>query len=191
MPQDYTRQLSNFFINRSLQLKLVFISLSYMAIMLAVTLSFTLLPVIHTMFGTTDPNVQYKSAQTFLLLAQRLVPSVLLLFGLFFIHLIIMTHRICGPLVNFNHTFECMAEGDFSRRITLRRKDYLHDEAEVINEALDNLHDHIAAIQEENHTLDEVLLKAENAPTPEALANVRAQSNKLSDLVNAFHLERT
>ena len=36
MPQDYTRQLSNFFINRSLQLKLVFISLSYMAIMLAV-----------------------------------------------------------------------------------------------------------------------------------------------------------
>lgn len=188
MPQEHKRQLKNLFINRSLQLKLVFISLGYMAIMLAITLSFTLLPVLNTMFGTTDPHVQYQSAQTFILLAQRLVPAVLFLFFLFFIHLVLMTHRVCGPLVNFTHTFECMAEGDFTRRIHLRKKDYLNDEAEMINEVLDNLKDHVTAIQEESHALEESLKKAEANPTPDALAQARKQSEKVSELVGAFHL---
>ncbi|BCS97536.1 hypothetical protein DSLASN_31680 [Desulfoluna limicola] len=188
MPQEHKRQLKNLFINRALQLKLVFISLGYMAIMLAITLSFTLLPVLHTMFGTSDPLVQYQSAQTFILLAQRLVPAVLFLFFLFFIHLVLMTHRVCGPLVNFTHTFERMAEGDFTRRIHLRRRDYLNDEAEMINEVLDNLRDHVAAIQEENQALEKSLTNAEATPTPDALAAVREQSNKLTELIGAFHL---
>jgi methyl-accepting chemotaxis protein len=188
MPHEHQRRLKNFFINRSLQLRLVFISLGYMAIMLGVTLSFTLLPVLRTMFETADPHTQYQSAQTFLLLAQRLVPAVLVLFFLFFAHLVIMTHRICGPLVNFTHTFECMAEGDFSRRISLRQKDYLQDEAAVINEVLDNLHDQITAIQEENQLLMESLKKAETNPSPEALAEAREQSERIHDLVKAFQL---
>lgn len=188
MPQEHKRQLKNLFINRSLQLKLVFISLGYMAIMLAITLSFTLLPVLHTMFGTTDPLVQYQSAQTFILLAQRLVPAVLFLFFLFFIHLVLMTHRVCGPLVNFTHTFECMAEGDFTRRIHLRKKDYLTDEAEMINEVLDNLKHHVTAIQEESHALEASLKEAEATPTPEALVKARKQSEKVNELVGAFHL---
>lgn len=188
MPQGHTRQLKNLFINRSLQLKLVFISLGYMAVMLAVTLSVTLLPVLRTMFETTDPAAQYQSAQTFLLLAQRLVPAVLFLFLLFFLHLVIMTHRICGPLVNFTHTFECMAEGDFSRRIYLRRKDYLQEEAEMVNEVLDNLRDHLTTIQEEALALSESLTHAKAAPTPEALGDAHTKSEKLTELVSVFHL---
>lgn len=186
MPQDHHRQLGNFFINRALQFRLVFISLGYMAVMLLVTLAFTLLPVLHTMFESSDPTAQYQSAQTFLVLAQRLVPAVLFLFVLFFIHLVVMTHRICGPMVNFTHTFEAMAEGDFTRRVHLRKNDYLHEEAEILNETLDTLHHHLTAIQEENRALTESLEKTD--PTPRTLAEVRTQSEKLSDLVDAFHL---
>ncbi|WP_300668428.1 hypothetical protein [Desulfoluna sp.] len=188
MSQDHQRRLKNFFINRSLQLRLVFISLGYMAIMLGITLSFTLLPILRSMFETSDPHTQYQSAQTFLLLAQRLVPAMLVLFFLFFSHLVIMTHRVCGPLVNFTHTFECMAAGDFSRRISLRQKDYLQDEAEMINEVLDNLQDHITSLQEENQRLMKSLEKAEADPTPAILAVAREQSQRINDLVTAFQL---
>lgn len=188
MEQDHQRQLKNYFVNRSLQLRLVFLSLGYMAIILAVTLAFTLLPVLHAMFDTADPHAQYQSAQTFLLLAQRLVPAVLLLFLFFFAHLVVMTHRVCGPLVNFTHTFEAMADGDFSRRIQLRQKDYLQDEAALINEVMDNLADHLTTLKEANQALTESLDKAAAHPTPEALAVPLRHSEKLSEIVDAFRL---
>jgi len=186
MPQDHERKLKNYVINRSLQLRLIFVSLGYMAIILAVTLAFTLLPVLHTMFDTADPNAQYESAQTFLLLAQRLVPAVLVLCLFFFAHLVIMTHRICGPLVNFTHTFEAMADGDLSRRIQLRQKDYLQEEADMVNEVLDNLKDHMTALQAENDALAESLKKS--TVPPEALDEARRRSDRLSVMIGAFHL---
>jgi hypothetical protein len=51
----------------------------------------------------------------------------------------VMVHRICGPLVNFGHTFRRMAQADFTRRVFLRQRDFLHAEALLVNEILDRL----------------------------------------------------
>jgi len=187
MSQDHQRKLKNYVVNRSLQLRLIFISLGYMTIILAVTLAFTLLPVLHAMFDTTDPNAQYQSAQTFLLLAHRLVPAVLVIFLFFFGHLVIMTHRICGPLVNVTNTFEAMADGNLSRRIQLRKKDYLQNEADMINEGLDSLKDHMTALQEENHALAESLEKI-SATSSKPLEEARQRSERIKEILGAFHL---
>lgn len=185
MSKDHERKLRNYVINRSLQLRLIFVSLGYMAITLAVTLAFTLLPVLHAMFDASDPNAQYEAAQVFLLLAQRLVPAVLVLFLFFFVHLVIMTHRICGPLVNFTRTFESIAEGNLSRRIRLRERDYLRDEADMVNEALDSLTDQLTALRQENLALAESLEKASH--NPEMLTEARRRNDRIDELLSTFH----
>ncbi len=186
MTQENRRQISRLLINRSLQLRLIFISIGYMTLMLAITLSVALLPTIHSMFGAPDPQQQYESAQTFLILARRLVPVALCLFFLFFIHIIVLTHRICGPLGNFARTFECMVDGDFSRRIHLRKRDCLHYEAALINEAQENLRDQIQAIQEENRALTQEL--SQPPPTAEALVRIKKRNETLTELLETFRL---
>ena len=68
-------------------------------------------------------DVQYKAAQIFLALVKRLIPAVLVMFFLVFVHQMLITHRICGPLVNFGHTFESIAEGDLTSSISIEEKD--------------------------------------------------------------------
>ena len=54
-------------------------------------------------------------------------------------HLIITTHRICGPLVNFTHTFDRLAKGDLTHKVYLRKGDYLKSECERINLMIDGI----------------------------------------------------
>lgn len=186
--EAHKRQWRNFFINRALQLRVLLVSVGYMAGMLVITLAFTLLPVVRDMFGTTDPDIQYRSAQTFLILAQRLVPSILVLLILFFVHLLVMTHRICGPLVNFSRTFECMAEGDFTRQVILRKGDHLHPEADMINEIQENLSEHIQSLKEANLSLDRAIARVQENPDAEAVAYVKEEQVKLQELLDAFYI---
>ncbi|MCG8472394.1 MAG: methyl-accepting chemotaxis protein [Desulfobacterales bacterium] len=188
MSQDYKRQWRNFIINRALQLRILLVSLAYMIVMLAITLGFTLLPVLREMFTTPDLAIQYRSAQTFLILAQRLVPSMVVLFLLFFIHLMITTHRICGPLVNFSRTFECMAEGDFTRPVVLRRKDHLQPEADMINEAQENISEQIIALKEANLTLGHAIAEAEKTSSPDNFQTVKERQAELKELLDAFYI---
>ena len=50
-----------------------------------------------------------------------------------------MSHRFCGPLINFGHTFAKMAEGDFSSKVHLRKNDFLKAEAAQVNAIIDRL----------------------------------------------------
>jgi len=42
-------------------------------------------------------------------------------------------------MVNFEHTFESMAKGDLTRKVSLRKADYLKPEAEKINAMVDSI----------------------------------------------------
>ena len=57
----------------------------------------------------------------------------MILLILFMAHTIITTHRICGPLVNFTHTFESIAKGDLTRKVYLRKGDYFKSECDRLN----------------------------------------------------------
>ena len=133
------RRLKNLFINKGLQFKIIMTSLVYMFLVMVVTTGAILYPDLYTMFSSQELSAQYQAAQNFLVLAKRIIPSTVILFVLFFIHQLFMTHKICGPLVNFTTTFKKIGDGDLSRRVILRKGDYLKVECEAINGMIEGL----------------------------------------------------
>jgi methyl-accepting chemotaxis protein len=133
MTLAYERKLRNYLINRDLQLRLIRNNLFYLLISVIVTVSILLYPLIHDMMFMPDLDSQYRAAQTFLLLIKWLIPAILMVLILFMGHTIITTHRICGPLVNFTHTFDRLTQGDLTRKVYIRKGDYLKSECERIN----------------------------------------------------------
>ena len=64
-----------------------------------------------------------------------------------------VTHKFCGPLVNFTNSFKKMAQGDLTRKIVLRSGDLLKREAGQFNDMVDELSNHIAALKDDNRLL--------------------------------------
>jgi len=122
-----------------LQLRLIRNNLFYLLICVIVTVSILLYPLIHEMVFLPDLEGQYRAAQTFLLLIKWLVPAIVIVLVLFMGHTIITTHRICGPLVNFTHTFDSLAHGDLTRKVYIRKGDYLKSECARINLMIDGI----------------------------------------------------
>lgn len=195
--KPYKRKLRNFLINKEIQLKIVLTNLMYMLIIVIITLSVLLSPLFYDMFMSNDLEVQYKAAQTFLTLAKRLLPALVLMFILVFLHQILLTHRICGPLVNFTHTFKKIAEGDLTRRIVLRPRDYLREECEKINAMVDSLAHFIGNIRVDHErlisVLEEVITKIEDLDTKEKVAEaleiVKREAHLVKKDLSIFKIE--
>lgn len=151
------RRLKNLFINKGLQFKIIMTSLVYMFLVMVVTTGAILYPDLYTMFSSQELSAQYQAAQNFLVLAKRIIPSTVILSVLFFIHQLFMTHKICGPLVNFTTTFKKIGDGDLSRRVILRKGDYLKVECEAINGMIEGLSKKFQSIADEHERLIGVL----------------------------------
>lgn len=149
----YKRSFRNYLVSRDLQLHLLSQSFIYTCIMVLVSIGIILYPLIHDILFLDDLDRQYQAAQTFLSLVKWIIPAILLLLVLFMAHLIIITHRICGPLVNFAHTFDRLARGDLTRKVHLRNGDYLSSECEKINHMIDGISDIINRLQGDHHKL--------------------------------------
>ena len=139
MKLTYKRKLSNYLINKDLQLRLVRNNLFYLLLCVIATVSILLYPLIHEMMFVPDLEIQYRAAQTFLLLVKWLVPAIMMVLILFMGHTIIITHRICGPLVNFMHAFDRVAQGDLTVKVYIRKGDYLKSECNRINLMIDGI----------------------------------------------------
>jgi len=62
------------------------------------------------------------------------------IFGLVtFLVVLIITHRVAGPLYRIGLTAAQVAQGHYRERVNLRRKDYIQDFADKFNEMLDNV----------------------------------------------------
>ena len=90
-----------------------------------------------------DPDApaqqQAKASAAFLALDSRVWPAVFALTCLIGSHAVLLTHRVAGPLYRFRQVMRDAARGDLSLRARIRRKDLLHDEADVLNELLETL----------------------------------------------------
>jgi len=151
------RHLKSYLINQEVQLKMVLINLAYVLVIIFLTLLVLLSPILHDMFLADDLDVQYMAAQSFLVLMKYLVPAVGVMFLLSFAHQIVFSHRILGPLVNFGHTFERIAEGDLTRKVFIRKGDYLWKESERINAMIDSLSRGMADIRSSHEKLISVI----------------------------------
>ena len=134
-------------------------NLVYMLLIVAVTFAILLSPLISDMVSSDSLDIQFHAAQTFLTLLKRFIPALLAMFVLIFLHQISFTHRICGPLVNFGYTFEKVLEGDLTRKVHLRKGDYLQKECDQINDILEFLGIRIAGFSE---NADKLVLNLED-----------------------------
>jgi methyl-accepting chemotaxis protein len=154
------RKLKNYLIKKDVQLKIAISNLIYMLLMVAVIVLTILSPLYLDIFQSVDLCNQYFSANIFIILLERLAFSLVVLLILAFLHQIVLTHKFCGPLVNFAKTFKKVSEGDLTRKIFLRRYDFLQNEATQVNEMIDGLSGLVEKIKKENSLLLSMLEEA-------------------------------
>ena len=149
-PKKRVRKLHNYLIARDIQLRIVVTNFLYLCLISLVLVLVVLSPYFYDIFNKDELWVQYLSAKTFLVLLDRLIIALPLIFIISFIHLIVLTHRFCGPMINIKKTIQEVARGNFTRKVFLRKNDFLKEEAATLNHMIDQLSAHYEDIREDN-----------------------------------------
>ena len=129
--------------------------LAYLLYIMVALIATILSPYYIDIFGTGDLWVQHFSAKMFIVLLERLSITGLFIMVVSIFHFIIFSHKFCGPLVNIGRTIARMSERDFTRKIYLRKGDFLKSEAKQINTMMTVLSNSIEMIKKENLLLVE------------------------------------
>lgn len=156
------RKLKNYLFSNDVQLRIIVPNLLWTLLVIIATLGVVLSPLMIDMFLSDDIAIQYRAAIIFLSFIKRLIPTIIAIFVLIFIHQVIITHRICGPLVNFGQTFKRMADGDFTRKVTIRADDYMKNDCENINKMIEGLSYILTKVSGSNDKLIESVEKIMN-----------------------------
>lgn len=98
--------------------------------------------------GSYDLWTRYVSAELLLRVFGRFGTAIVLILIISFIYHIIFSHRLCGPLVNIRHTLDEITQGNMTRRVFLRRTDFLKEEAATINAMLGKMNSRIWALRQ-------------------------------------------
>ena len=129
----------------------------------------------------------------FLALHGRVWLPLALVFLLFVLHLITMTHRISGPLYRFEQIFQAIGEGNFSVRAHIRTRDYLRNEADRVNAMLESLSSRMQHMQEVGGELraavDQLKWAIESGSqeeAPRSLGVLLAHMERLKDCLDSF-----
>jgi methyl-accepting chemotaxis protein len=194
MGTKYKRNVRNFLTDKDLQLHLLAQSLIYSIVVVIVAVGIVLYPLIRDMIQHQDMDRQYHAAQALIALAKWLVPAVIIVLVLFMGHMIVVTHRICGPLINFTHTFNKLAEGDLTRKVHLRTHDYLKSECERINHMIEGISGIINRLMTDHQrlmvTLEDMKERISDLDTKErfeaALEMIRKDAKYISDTLSQF-----
>ena len=129
------------------QYQFVLINLLYFLTILLIFSAALFLPLIIQLKSSTPLSEQEAVATQFLSLHARVWPALLIAFLLLAIHSIFVSHRIAGPLLRFRNTFRVIGTGDLSVRVTIRKHDYLGNEADILNEMIAGLRTKIKDIE--------------------------------------------
>jgi methyl-accepting chemotaxis protein len=183
------RDWKNILINRKIQFRIIAINLICMSIAVGINTA--------VMFSSSVCNIYYsddsgllKFIDMYTLSSEVLNFSLAVIFVLAIISQMLLTHKICGPLVNFTNSYNKMSEGDLTRPVRLRSGDLLVEEAKQFNAMISDLSKHIEALSQDNRNLLEQLkeLSADSAD-PGKLEQAREflKENEQSILT---HLER-
>ena len=147
------RKLRNYLIAKDIQFRIIMTNFLYLCVILLVLVLTILSPYYYDIFKDNELWVQYLSAKTFVVLLDRLVIALPLIFVISFIHFIVLTHRFCGPVINIKNTIQEVARGNFTRRVFLRKNDFLKEEAATLNHMIDQLSGFFEDLQGDNTAL--------------------------------------
>jgi methyl-accepting chemotaxis protein len=147
------RKASNYLIKKDIQLRGILYNVIFLLLVALITLVAALAPMWQKMLHSHDIDVQFYAAGMLLHFLKRWTPVMAAVFVIFILHQLILSHQVCGPLVNFMHTIRAAAKGSLARKIYLRKGDYLGDEGHEINQMIDGLTDLLSATRSEGERL--------------------------------------
>jgi methyl-accepting chemotaxis protein len=188
------RKLKNYLMANKSQLKIALANLILVLLAVAVIVFTIIRPFYQDIFLMDDLYSQHYSAKFFLVLLDRSSLAFIAILFLALIHNILANHKLCGPLVNFSNTFKKIAQGDLTRKVFLRRYDFLKTEAHQINEMIDFLSDHITAIKKDNDRLLSALKEVDTGTMEKnkyenALNTVKKQANLCNEHLSKFKID--
>lgn len=127
------------------------------------------------------------AAEQFLILHSQVWLGLVLVLLLAFYRLTLGAHRIAGPLYRLRAVLGDAARGDLTVRARIRKRDYLHREADTLNETLAALEARISTIRrgtrEARATVESLRSRA---PTPDAIDEAARVVAELDELVSEF-----
>jgi hypothetical protein len=175
------RKWRNFLINPGFQLRLALIHTLFVVFVVVMLVVILLSPLYYEIHTTSELWSQYTLGQFMLNLMDRVVVVVLLIIVISVPYQIIFSHRLCGPLVNMGHTFDCLSKGDMTRKVFLRRKDFLKEEAARINGVVSSLNMKVSMLKKIQADLSSTALQLPAGPLEDRLRMLLQQNQEHLD----------
>jgi len=150
---EIRRRYFNYLVKKDIQLRGILYNVIFLLIVALITLVTALAPMWQKITQSHDIEVQFYAASMLLDFLKRWTPVMSVVFIIFIVHQLILTHRVCGPLINFMHTIRAVAMGNLTRKSHIRKADYLSDECSEINQMVDGLTDLLSVTQSEGEHL--------------------------------------
>jgi len=188
------RRLKNYLIVNRIHFKMMLVNLTLMLLVIAVVIGAVLYPFYHEIFKINDIYAQHYSAKFFVVLLDRLSLALIAVLLISLIYQMIINHKFCGPLVNFSNTFKKIIQGDLTRKIYLRRYDFLKNEASQVNDMIDSLSDHIMTLKKDHDGLlsaieDMSVVEVERAEYQNAIEMLKKQAEICQNHLSVFKIE--
>jgi methyl-accepting chemotaxis protein len=186
-----------FIINRDLQLKLLFASLFYVFLALAVVGSGLFIPLFTELDkpGATSLKLQ-QAAKMILYLHEKFWPAVLLSLVLICLFSIRTSHRVAGPLYRITLVLRSLKEGKLPKPVHPRKGDHLDAEIETTNQMIEGLRIHVGEIQKAQADLNDAIAacsKVIGHASSEELTNlmkdISEKRDRLEERISYFKIE--
>jgi methyl-accepting chemotaxis protein len=185
-----------YIVNRELQIALLRNSFLYVLLFVAVIGVVFFVPMMAEWTDTGGPSARAAQVnKQILYLHTYFWPAVILAMILIFLHSVRASHKVAGPLYRFKVVLEALKRGEISPPIRIRKGDFLHQEAELINEVLESLRRNLEGLQRAQEQLHASLAEyrrqlGQNLTTEEdkRVRDLAEKANHLSDSLKRFKL---
>lgn len=179
MRRFYTIQRRRFLIDK-LQYRLLAVNLFHSFLILMILAAALFVPLMIQLESTTiSPAEKQAAAEQFLSLNRRLWPALLLAFVLLALHLVLVSHKIAGPLYRFRQIFEAVGAGNLSVKATIRDRDFLANEADSINAMVAGLRARIQSIQDQQGEVPGLLADLQGSLRTDAVEEMARHIERL------------
>jgi hypothetical protein len=175
------RQWRNTLIRPGFQLRLAFAHCAF-ALAVVMVLITSLLSIFYLdVQGSNDLWARYASAELLWRLFGRFGFSILIILLISVVYHIVFSHRLCGPLVNIRHSLERIIDGDLTRKVFLRRTDFLKEEAALINNMMTGMDERITSLKANHSDLVAVVQQMPESPEKDCLRSLLEQQGRLME----------
>lgn len=170
----------------SFQTRLLVVTLAYLGVALITFAAALFVPLMLELdSNSTSWDQKMLASSQFLALHARLWPAMAVLFVLVAAHVIVVSHRVAGPLYQFRKVFRAVTQGELGRRVAIRKNDYLTKEMKDINDMLASLDENIKESREATERAMTVLQELRRASSDGELAETHRLTGHLE-----VHLEQ-